>query len=402
MVNIFKDKALPLSLQQALSDMKFDKPTSIQEQAILPALDGQDILASAQTGTGKTAAFSIPLVAHAMKDKRKQFLILAPTRELAAQIRDVILDLTRHERSIRTVLLVGGAMMRRQLQQLKQRPSIIVATPGRLTDHLKRRSLSLDKCATLVLDEADRMLDMGFGPQIDDILEFVPKERQSLLFSATLPASIKKLAQRLMHEPLEIRIGDATRPADKVDQQMLEVKENNKQETLIEILEGEDVKTLVFVRTKRGADRLKMFLEKGRLNCTSIHGGRSQSQRERAISLFRSRRCNIMVATDVAARGLDVDGIELVINFDLPETPEDYIHRIGRTGRAEKTGRAISFVDGSETSHWKYIQNPDAPGAKKRSMKRRKPFRGNKGRGGRGSQQGRPSRGRNAHWKMAS
>lgn len=372
--------SLPERLKKALTKMNYETPTPIQEAAIPVALEGSDIVGLAQTGTGKTAAFAIPLVTQCILDPNKQMLVLAPTRELAAQIREVIVELSSFSNDVRSVLIVGGAMMRRQLQALERRPNIIVATPGRLMDHIQRGTVRLSNTSIVVLDEADRMLDMGFGPQIEEILEFLPKVRQTLLFSATLPPKIKKLSERYLNSPKFISVGTVDQANSKVEQTHIELPGGEKSLRLMEEIKTRKVKTLVFTRTKRGADKLKKILERNGFDTACIHGDRSQPQRDKAIKNFKSGVCNIMVATDVASRGLDVDQIKLVVNYDLPETAEDYIHRIGRTGRAGETGLAISFVTKEEFSHWRYLQNPKgnkSPGpSQRRGRRQQRPQQG--------------------------
>lgn len=356
--------------------MNYEKATPIQESAIPVALENRDIIGIAQTGTGKTAAFAIPMVEFCLKNPNKTALVLAPTRELAAQIREVVFQLTQFTRGIRSTLIVGGASMRFQFDQLRRNPSIIIATPGRLIDHLERQSVRLENTGLLVLDEADRMLDMGFGPQIDEILKKLPKERQSLLFSATLPPKIKKLAENLLQNPEHIEVTPPNTTSTQVEQSMLKVEGKEKSGKLLEELKSRNkAKILIFTRTKRGADRLHKFLKNNEMRSDCIHGDRSQSQRNRSIQDFRTGRSKILVATDVASRGLDVDKIEMVINYDLPQTREDYIHRIGRTGRAGLTGEALSFVTPEEHSHWKLLQGEKAEKEKRGFRKKFGAFR---------------------------
>lgn len=357
-MNLFDNPSWPEDLKKSLSRMNFHTPTPIQEASIPFVLENRDLMASAQTGTGKTGAFAIPMIAKALQNAKSQFLILAPTRELAAQIRDVVLQMTHFSRGLKSVLLVGGSPIGRQLQQLKQGPSIVIGTPGRINDHLKRKSLRLSNCDFVVLDEADRMLDMGFGPQIETILEQLPDTRQTLLFSATFPAAIQKLSRKFLKNPEEIQIGSKEVARKSINQNMVALASSEeKLSAVIDVLKKGRQKTLVFVRTKRGAEKLHQLLEKRGFRSSCIHGDRSQNQREKAISLFRTGRVDLMIATDVASRGLDVKDIELVMNYDLPDTSEDYIHRIGRTGRGDDEGEAISFVTSSEHSHWKYLTN---------------------------------------------
>jgi superfamily II DNA/RNA helicase len=382
----FNQYQLSSGLEKALEKMNYTTATPIQEAALPAALEGSDIIGIAQTGTGKTAAFAIPMIQYCLANKGRQALVLAPTRELAAQIKDVIQQLSRFTPEIKTTLIVGGASMRAQLFSLEKKPCILIATPGRLMDHLSRRSVNLSKIGMLVLDEADRMLDMGFGPQIEEILEHITDDHQTLLFSATLPPKIKKLAEKLLKDPKHIAVNAPDATCTQVEQVSLEMSGSDKSDKLLEELQKAGlIKTLIFTRTKRGADRLHKFLKKNEMPSDCIHGDRSQSQRDRSIKDFRSGRTMLLVATDVASRGLDVDHIELVINYDLPQTREDYIHRIGRTGRAGQSGKAMSFITPEERGQWRMIQGEkeDRSGGG-----RQRRFGGGGGRGGRNSRFG--------------
>ncbi|MDB5036496.1 MAG: rlhE [Bacteriovoracaceae bacterium] len=360
----FKELSLPAPLARAIEELKFDVPTPIQASAIPIALEGKDLIGCAQTGTGKTAAFSIPLIAKIIASPDSRALILCPTRELATQVADVLRALTKHLPNIRGVVLIGGASMKPQMRGLSQNPSIIVATPGRLTDHLERKSLNLSKVNTIVLDEADRMFDMGFAPQVEHIFKFVPAKRQILLFSATLANTVKKLSDRYMHSPEHISVGEVNRPALKIKQSHISISGPDKNEKLLEVVKARSGAILIFSRTKIRTDRLSKFLKTNSVKAVAIHGGRTQGQRERALEDFRTGAYNILVATDVASRGLDIPSIELVVNFDLPATREDYIHRIGRTARAGANGEAISFVTPEEMRDWKIIsgEKPESGG----------------------------------------
>ena len=360
----FLTLGLPQPLLRALETMQFSTPTPIQAQAIPFALQGRDILGSAQTGTGKTAAFGIPLVAKLLNDKQSMALIMTPTRELAAQVAatlDLLLSASPH---IRTALLIGGQSMFRQLQQLRQRPRIIVGTPGRINDHLQQNSLNLSTCNFLVLDETDRMLDMGFGPQIDRIVKRMPRERQTLMFSATLPAHIVKVSEQYTKNPQRIACGEANKPIQKIQQEVIRIAIAEKYNTLLTQLRQRQGSVIVFVKTKRGADRLAKKLNGEKQSAEAIHGNLNQNQRNRVIQAFRDKKHRIMVATDVAARGLDIPHIEHVINYDLPQVAEDYIHRIGRTARNGEEGSAVCFVTPEDHELWGAIHqllNPGAP-----------------------------------------
>lgn len=351
----FLSFGLPENILQAISRMQFTTPTPVQAQAIPPALEGQDIMATAQTGTGKTAAFSIPLICKLMEDPQAGAIILAPTRELAGQIADMIKQLAPSP-DLKIALLIGGEAMPHQLKQLKRAPQIIVGTPGRVNDHLKRGTLHLNNARFLVLDETDRMLDMGFGVQIEKILEHMPEERQTLLFSATLPQNILKLAQKYLRDPVRIAVGTANAPTAQVKQDTLFIPDDKKYDELLNQLNAREGAIIIFVKTKYGADRLALKLNKEGHRAEAIHGNLRQRQRERVIGHFRNEKYRILVATDVAARGLDIPHIEHVINYDLPQLPEDYIHRIGRTGRGGAEGHAVSFITPADKIKWRAIQ----------------------------------------------
>jgi superfamily II DNA/RNA helicase len=370
----FKDFNLDGSIQAALERLQFESPTPIQAQSIPIALDGQDILGTAQTGTGKTAAYVIPIVSKLLADHKATALILAPTRELAAQILTFIKALLGNKSSIRAALLIGGESMPKQFFQLRAKPQIIVGTPGRINDHLNRNSLDLSKVAMLVLDEADRMLDMGFGIQIDEILKSIPKSKQTLLFSATLPKEILTLAGKYQNTPKRIAIGTTNAPVAQIDQELVKIQSNSMYPELAKRLDSSNGSTIVFVNTKFGADKLADKLCDAGYEARSIHGDLPQRKRERVIAAFRSGRHKILVATDVAARGLDVPSVELVVNFGLPQCPEDYIHRIGRTGRAGAKGKAISFITPEENYKWRAIEqllNPDSTQSKSHNNERK-------------------------------
>jgi superfamily II DNA/RNA helicase len=352
---LFSALHLPEDLQKSLTRLGFTEPTPIQKQAIPVALKGRDILGSAQTGTGKTGAFAIPLIAKLMNSAYGSALILTPTRELAAQVAKVIYDLLPHKARINVALLIGGQPMGKQFRQLKAAPRIIVGTPGRVNDHLQRKSLSLAQANFLVLDETDRMLDMGFGVQLDAIIKFLPRERQTLMFSATMPANIMKLSAKYLQQPERIAIGAAHKAAVNIKEEVLHMKPSAKYQQLVRELDERQGSVIVFVKTKRGAEQLAGQLCEAEYLADAIHGDLKQRQRDQVIKAFRNKNYRIMVATDVAARGLDIPHIEHVINYDLPQCPEDYIHRIGRTARAGAQGSAMSFVSPAEMGIWKDI-----------------------------------------------
>jgi len=357
----FSTLGLPQQLEDSLKRMKFATPTPIQAKAIPIALKGRDILGSAQTGTGKTAAFGIPLIERLLTSDKTTALVMTPTRELATQVQKALLEMLGHGTGIKSALLIGGDSMYRQLNQLKGRPRLIVGTPGRITDHLERRSVHLRDCGFLVLDETDRMLDMGFGVQIDRILKHMPKERQTLLFSATLPPYIIEIAKKYLHMPERIAVGDVHSPIENIKQEMVKLNAAEKYKALSEHLSRRDGSVIVFVKTKHGADRMATKLQRDGHKAEAIHGDLKQSKRDRVIADFRDKEYRILVATDVAARGLDIPHIEHVINYDLPQVAEDYIHRIGRTARAGKTGEAVIFVTPEDGAKWKaiyHLMNP--------------------------------------------
>lgn len=362
----YSELNLPASLQSALKAMNYVNPTPIQTQAIPLALEGHDLIGQAQTGTGKTAAFSIPLLLGLIKNPQATALILAPTRELAIQIEEVLKKLTQFMPDMKGALLIGGLSMSNQMRALRMRPRIVIATPGRLLDHLRQRNMTLKFVRTLVLDEADRMLDMGFAPQLEAILAHLPPKgeaRQTLLFSATLPKNILDLASKFLLNPKRVTVGEVNQVATQINQKVMSVTLLDKNKVLIEELKERQGSVLIFARTKRRTDKLARFLNDEKFRAERIHGDRSQKQRIDALEGFRSGRFRILVATDVAARGIDVSNIAHVINYDIPAAPEDYVHRIGRTGRAGKTGEAISLVTSEERGLWKAIvRRQNAPG----------------------------------------
>ncbi|MDB3949842.1 DEAD/DEAH box helicase [Candidatus Pelagibacter sp.] len=351
----FKLLKIEDSLKNSLEKMKFTKPTPIQSLAIPVALKGKDVLGTAQTGTGKTLAFSIPLINKLILDKNAFALVMCPTRELATQVMAAIKSIISDKINIKTALLIGGEAMQKQLRQLGNRSRIIVGTPGRINDHLKRKSLNLSATKYLVLDETDRMLDMGFTPQIEMILKFVPKDHQTLLFSATLPQNIVRISERYLNKPERISTGSTSVPIAKIKQETLQVFKENKYDELVDQFIARKGSILVFVKTKRGADKMVKRLKEEGHSADAIHGDLRQSKRDRVISSFRKGLKRILIATDVAARGLDIPLIQHVINYDLPQVPEDYVHRIGRTARAGTEGSALTFLTPDDRSMWNEI-----------------------------------------------
>jgi ATP-dependent RNA helicase RhlE len=350
----FETLGLAPALLRALADQGYTEPTPIQTAAIPVALAGRDLLAGAQTGTGKTAAFALPLLdrmyisaRRAAQPKTPRALVLTPTRELAAQVHDSVRTYGRHL-GVKSTTVFGGVGMPAQVDALRRGVEILVATPGRLIDHIERRSVNLSGIEILVLDEADRMLDMGFMPAIRRILGALPSRRITWLFSATFAPEIKALASQFMQNPVEIQVSKANSVAPTVTHRVHPVDAARKRDLLLHLLENDARQTLVFGRTKHGADKLAKTLEKAGLRATAIHGNKSQSQRTRALADFKNGKVAVLVATDIAARGLDIDQLPMVINFELPMVAEDYIHRIGRTGRAGTEGLAISLVSHEE------------------------------------------------------
>lgn len=363
--NSFNQFALAADLQKSLAKMHYKSPTPIQKQTIPLALKGRDIMGSAQTGTGKTAAFAIPLVQNILTNKRGSALVLTPTRELGKQVMEVIHDLTRFSK-VNTAFLIGGEAMTKQLNQLKRDPRIIVGTPGRINDHLERGTLNLQDCHFLVLDETDRMLDMGFSVQLDRIFKHMPSERQSLMFSATLPDNIIKLSKKYLNEPERIAVGSTIKPAKNIKQSVIKLKDEEKYPELVQQLEQREGSVIVFVKTKRGADRLAKRLDKEGFKSEPMHGDLKQNKRDRVIKNYRDMKFRILIATDVAARGLDIPHIAHVVNYDLPQVPEDYIHRIGRTARAGASGEAVCFLSPKDSRKWHAIElliNPEKTGS---------------------------------------
>jgi superfamily II DNA/RNA helicase len=377
----FSALGLPAALEHALAQMGFVTPTPIQAQAIPLALQGRDILGSAQTGTGKTGAYGVPLAAHVMTRPQGMALVLVPTRELAMQVLKAVEQMLGKDSGIRSALLIGGDSMFKQLQQLKRRPRLIVGTPGRMNDHLLRGSLSLAETDFLVLDESDRMLDMGFDVQLEKIASYLPAKRQTLMFSATLPPNIVKLADKYLTNPQRISVGETSAPAAKVTQTNVNTQETDKYNHLITELEKREGSFIVFVKTKFSTEKLAKRLREDDHAATAIHGDLRQRNREQVIRAFRGGKHRVLVATDIAARGLDISHIQCVVNYDLPQCPEDYIHRIGRTGRAGAEGVAINMIAPADYSKWKAIHRlmnphekaPHFPG-KPASAKAGKPY----------------------------
>ncbi len=374
----FNDLPIENKLKNSIKFAEFKIPTPIQEKSIPISLTGKDILGTAQTGTGKTLAFTIPMINKLILNKNAMALIICPTRELASQVMQTVLKLNVREIGIGNALLIGGESMQKQLKKLKKKARIIIGTPGRINDHLKRESLNLSKVSYLVLDETDRMLDMGFIPQIELILKFIPKNHQTLLFSATLPNDILRISEKYLNNPERIAVGSISSPIEKIKQETFQITQDKKYHELINQLVERNGSILVFVKTKRGADKIVKRLKYDGHSADAIHGNLRQSKRDRVIAGFRNGKSRILVATDVAARGLDIPLIQHVINYDLPQVPEDYIHRIGRTGRAGKEGSALTFLTSSDRPMWNSISKLIDPNYKHLQDIRKNKFKGKK------------------------
>jgi ATP-dependent RNA helicase RhlE len=359
----FEQLGLPAALLRAVEAAGYTAPTPIQASAIPAVHAGRDLLAAAQTGTGKTAAFALPLLQrldeeqpHPRGPRAPRLLVLVPTRELAAQVGESFQDLGRHLHQ-RTLLVFGGVSPRPQIEALRHGVDIVVATPGRLLDHINERAIDVSKIRYLVLDEADRMLDMGFIRDIRRVLAALPKQRQNLLFSATFSDEIRKLTQGLLHDPLTVEVAPRNAPAELVEHRVHLVEQGDKRAVLSHLLrEGATPQTLVFTRTKHGANRLAEQLERDGIQCAAIHGNKSQNARTKALADFKDYKVQELVATDIAARGLDICELPQVVNYELPHVPEDYVHRIGRTGRAGCAGHALSLVSSDERDRLRAIE----------------------------------------------
>jgi ATP-dependent RNA helicase RhlE len=361
-VTTFSDLGLHPSIQKALAAENYTNPTPIQAQSIPHLMQGRDLLGIAQTGTGKTAAFALPIL-HRLAETRKpaprkscRALILSPTRELASQIADSFRTYGKHM-GLSVAVVFGGVSAGPQIRTLANGVDILVATPGRLLDHLRGNALRLDPVEIFVLDEADQMLDMGFIRDIRKIVSALPKQRQNLFFSATMPKEIGVLAGELLKDPIEVAVTPVAKTADRVTQQVAFVDGGAKRELLVNLLKNRDMhRVLVFARTKHGADKIARHLEQAGVAAAAIHGNKSQNQRERALKSFKAGQTRALVATDIAARGIDIDGVTHVVNYELPNIPESYVHRIGRTARAGNDGSAISFCAPDERAFLRDIE----------------------------------------------
>jgi ATP-dependent RNA helicase RhlE len=347
----FEQLGLTEELLKAVTEQGYMTPTPVQQKAIPLILEGRDVLAGAQTGTGKTASFTLPLLQRLaensdphQKPRRVRALILVPTRELAAQVYESVITYGKFV-PLHVEAVVGGASIGVQTRQLRRGCDIVVATPGRLIDHVQQRNINLSNVEILVLDEADRMLDMGFMPDVRQIMSLLPKQRQSLLFSATVPNAIKSLAATVLNNPVEVEVAKQNATADNVSERVYGINREYKRELLSYLIGSNNWRqVLIFVRTKHGADRLEKQLIEDGIRTVALHGDKTQGARNKALEYFKTGKVSVLVATDIAARGLDIDELPHVVNFDLPQAPEDYIHRIGRTGRAGSSGEALSLV----------------------------------------------------------
>jgi ATP-dependent RNA helicase RhlE len=353
----FSELPLSSALQQKLKAAQFTNLTPIQERAIPPALEGRDVIGTAQTGTGKTLAFLIPLIETLNREPSRHTvaLVLLPTRELAMQVHEQYEQL-RAKNMPKAALVIGGVSEKAQIQSLRAGAELVIATPGRLQDLMDRKFADVRHVGILVLDEADRMLDMGFLPAIRRILSVLPTKRQTLCYSATMEQSVAGLVNEYMREPVRVALGSVLKPAESVELKAYEVRPGEKVDTLRQLLYAEKGQTLIFTRTKRGAERLAKELVRDGFSASMIHGDRSQAQRNKALNGFQEGQFQVLVATDVASRGLHVDDVAHVINYDLPKMAEDFIHRVGRTGRAGLQGRASSLVAGAEVVELRHIE----------------------------------------------
>jgi superfamily II DNA/RNA helicase len=359
----FNDFGLAEPILRALAEEKYVTPTPIQDQTIPTALQGRDVIGIAQTGTGKTAAFALPILNHLFNKRQRpaqkscRVLVLSPTRELSSQIADSFRVYGRHIRPLAIELAIGGVPINRQVRGLARGAEVLVATPGRLLDLVHQRALRLDQIEVLVLDEADRMLDMGFIHDIKKIVAMLPKARQTLFFSATMPQEITRLADAMLRDPARVAVTPQATTVERIEQRVILTDKASKASLLVEVLKTEKTdRVLVFTRTKHGADKVVRGLQKAGHAAEAIHGNKSQNQRERVLAAFRNGKLRTLIATDIAARGIDVDGVSHVVNYDLPNIPESYVHRIGRTARAGADGVAISFCDHEERAYLRDIE----------------------------------------------
>ena len=357
-IKTFAELALSPEILHAIQDMGFEEATPIQAESIPHILEGRDVFGQAQTGTGKTCAFGIPIIERVdLDDEHIQYLILSPTRELAIQIADEMHEVTKYKEGIRILSVYGGQPIDRQILALKKRPQIIVGTPGRVMDHMRRKTIRLDHLRGIILDEADEMLNMGFKDDIDTILAETPERIQRVLFSATMPQGILELTSKYLNDPIHVRMVPRQLTVTNIEQYYIEVRENNKIDVLCRLIEADRIKlALIFCNMKRRVDEVCEKLQTRGYSAEALHGDMKQMFRTRVMNRFKNGEVELLVATDVAARGIDVDNIEVVINYDLPQDDEYYVHRIGRTARAGRSGKAYTFVVGREIIDLKHIQ----------------------------------------------
>lgn len=357
-INNFNELEIRKEIKMAVEDLGYEKPSPIQARAIPTMLEGNDVIGQAQTGTGKTAAFSIPILEKIdVSDKKVQAIILCPTRELAIQVSEEIKKLSSHMRGLRTLPVYGGQPIQRQIKALKSGVQVVIGTPGRVIDHINRKTLKLSNIKMVVLDEADEMLDMGFREDIETILTNVPEDRQTALFSATMPKSILDLTKKYQNDPVHIKVVRKELTVSNIKQFYIETRNSNRLEVLTRVVDVYDPKlTVIFTNTKKGADELVSNLQARGYSADSLHGDMKQAQRDIVMEKFRASTIDILVATDVAARGIDIDDVECVINYDLPQDEEYYVHRIGRTGRAGREGIAFSFAFGRDMRRLRDIE----------------------------------------------
>ena len=374
----FQSLDLPATLQKSLAKQKLEKPTDVQIQAIPQILDGRDIIVSAPTGTGKTLSFAIPILAKLLSNQDHGAIIITPTRELAVQIMSVFQSLLIYNKQVKSALLIGGAHISKQITQLQAKPQLIIGTPGRINDHIDRKTLNLKKVKFAVLDEMDRMMDMGFSVQIDDIFDYLPKKLQVLMLSATIAPQIVKSAGKYLNDPVKVTIDANEIVNTDIKQEFIQTTKDNKYEDLIFELNKREGTIVVFVKTRRNTEELSKKLVRDGFKARALNGGLRQHQRDKVVRLFRKEEFKIIVATDVAARGIDIPHIKHVINYNLPTDPEDYVHRVGRTGRAGQEGYAVCFISPNERKEWlalEYFLNPDKVKPKQKIGKSKAPKR---------------------------
>tara|TARA_Y100001954_G_scaffold130580_1_gene139591 strand:- start:3138 stop:4328 length:1191 start_codon:yes stop_codon:yes gene_type:complete len=355
-MNNFNQLNLSSDSLKILKGLKFEIPTPIQEKVIPVALQGNDVMGTAQTGSGKTLSYILPIIEKLRKNVNDKFLILAPTRELSEQVFSVAKIFLGHGKPFKAINLIGGKGIFSQINQLKKNPQIIIGTPGRINDLLERKSFNLYKCSLVVLDEMDRMLDMGFGFQVDKILKQVGKNRQMIMLSATIPVQIRKVSSKYLNNPVNISIENNDVIETNIKQKVINTIPNEKVNELINQIDLRKGSILIFVKTKIGVDKLVKKLKANSVKASALHGGMRQNKRSKIMQDFRDERFRILIATDIASRGLDVPHIEHIINYDMPQAPEDFIHRIGRTARAGSVGEAVSFLTQKDTRIWRSIE----------------------------------------------